>query len=170
MARFSNEFKESCVSKIIGESKRSIRSVAREAQVSVSSVHKWVEDAKAIANSNAMGLPNPTNERATNWSSAKKLQTLIETASLSEEALNHYCRQQGLYKSQLEQWKLNFMSEQDTSLREMNNELKALRVQNKRLQRELQRKEKALAEASALLLLKKNLDQLWSIDEDNSDQ
>ena len=168
MAKFSNEFKESLVEKVIGESKRSIRSVANEAKVGVSSLHQWVHDAKAI--SNHVDLNTSASERSINWSSAKKLQAVIDTASLLDDELNRYCRQQGIYKSQLEQWKIEFMSERDHSAKEMNNELKMLRSQNKQLQRELQRKEKALAEASALLLLKKNLDQLWSVDEDNSGQ
>jgi transposase-like protein len=103
------------------------------------------------------------------WSLAKKLKAIIETSSLTDDAINRYCRQQGLYKNQIEQWKLEFMSERDNSAKETANELKSLRAKNKQLQRELQRKEKALAEASALLLLKKNLDQLWFVDEDNID-
>jgi transposase len=166
VAKFSNEFKKSLVEKVLVDSKRSIRSVANEAQVGVSSLHQWVHAAKA----SYAGLNTSANERSINWSSTKKLQAIINTASLSDGELNHYCRQQEIYKSQLEQWKIEFMSERDQSAKEINNELKMLRSQNKQLQRELHRKEKALAEASALLLLKKNLDQLWSVDEDNSGQ
>jgi transposase len=111
------------------------------------------------------GIPGSSS-----WSRAKKLAVIIETAGLSEPALNRYCRHQGLYKSQLEQWKTELMSESNSSEKSLHQELKQLRMQNKQLQRELKRKEKALAEASALLLLKKNLDQLYSSDEDNLDQ
>jgi transposase len=168
MTKFSNEFKDALVTKVLGESMRSIRSVAKEAQVGISSLHKWVHEAKAKAGEASI-IARHVSESSTSWSSAKKLQAVIETASLTDDAINRYCRQQGLYKNQLEQWKLEFMSERDQSAKETANELKALRAKNKQLQRELQRKEKALAEASALLLLKKNLDQLWSVDEDNID-
>jgi transposase-like protein len=170
MAKFSSEFKESLVAKVIVEPKRSIRSVANEAQVGVSSLHKWVHDTIRKTSSTHADSSSLIGTSSTNWSLANKLQAVIETASLSDDAKNRYCRQQGLYKNQLDQWKLEFMSKQDRSAKEMTNELKTLRMQNKQLQRELQRKEKALAEASALLLLKKNLDHLWSVSEDNSAQ
>jgi transposase len=105
---------------------------------------------------------------STEWPISKKFQALIETASLGDTGLNHYCRQKGLYKSQLDQWKSEFMSDkEDASSKKIIDELRSLRTQNKRLKGELNRKEKALAEASALLLLKKNLDLLWEENEEN---
>jgi transposase-like protein len=168
MTKFSNEFKDALVEKVIGEPMRSMRSVAKEARVGISSLHKWVHDTKAKAGE-ANIIARHVSESPTSWSLAKKLKAIIETSSLTDDAINRYCRQQGLYKNQIEQWKLEFMSERDNSAKETANELKSLRAKNKQLQRELQRKEKALAEASALLLLKKNLDQLWLVDEDNID-
>jgi transposase-like protein len=167
MARFSNEFKEALISKVLSNPNQSLRSFATEAQVAVSTLHEWVHSAKR-SNDNDDSLAKANmNRPPANWSLSEKLQAIIDTATLSDEALNHYCRQQGLYKSQLDQWKLSFLSTHDLSTKKTADELKSLRMQNKQLERELQRKDKALAEASALLLLKKNLDRLWMENEED---
>lgn len=169
MRGFSKEFKDSLVSKVLSNAKCSIRSVAKEANVGISSLHKWVQDAKDAGNV-PKNLSEPINKRPCEWSQAEKFNVVAQSLSLKNEELNHYCRQQGIYSSQLAQWKLELMSDREATLtsKQMASELKALRLQNKELQRELHRKEKALAEASALLLLKKKVDLLWEVVEDDS--
>jgi len=167
MTKFSNEFKEAIISKVLSNPGSSLRSIAAEAQVGVSTLHKWVKLSKTLQNISGLGATAIINNPPIDWSLSKKLQAIIDTAPLNDEALNYYCRQQGIYKSQLDQWKLSFLSNQDFGSKKTAEELKSLRIQNKRLERELQRKDKALAEASALLLLKKNLDRLWMENEED---
>lgn len=161
MRRYPKEFKEALVNKVVGEPKRSMRSVAAEAQISIASLHKWVHQ-------NNDYIKTEPIQRPCDWTAAQKFEVILGGAALDNEALNHYCRQQGLYRSQLEQWKKDFMTDKDiTSLsKQQLHELKKLREQNKQLQRELYRKEKALAEVSALLVLKKKADSLWPVHED----
>ena len=45
-------------------------------------------------------------------------------------------------------------------------ELRALRIENKQLKKEVTRKNSALAEATALLILKKKADLIWGEPED----
>ena len=47
-------------------------------------------------------------------------------------------------------------------------ENRQLKNENKALKKELRRKEKALAEAAALLILQKKANRLWGYDEDDS--
>jgi transposase-like protein len=68
MTKFSNEFKESLVKKMIREPKRSI---AKEAHVAVSSLHKWVRDEKVKAFGINRMASDPTSESSMNWTSAK---------------------------------------------------------------------------------------------------
>jgi len=168
MTKFSKEFKESLVLKVLGGAKQSIRSVATEAKVGVSSLHQWVQDVKISG-----GIPaESVNKRSCDWSPAEKFNAVVESLSLKNEEINHYCRGKGIYSSQLAQWKLDFMSDKEItpSSKQVASELKTLRAQNKQLQRELHRKEKALAEASALLLLKKKADLIWEAAEDDLSQ
>ncbi len=163
MATYSQEFKESLVKKVLNSPNKTMSGIAREAQVSVSTLHTWVHRHKHTTQPNVAKI-NSSNDSAT-WTAAQRFQTLLDTAHLAGESLSEYCRQHGLYKHQLEQWRKEFMSDIPDS-KQHRNELKHLRDQNKTLQRELRRKEKALAEASALLILKKKANLIWPDDED----
>lgn len=106
-------------------------------------------------------------KRPRDWSAAEKLQAVIESAALTEEDLGRYCRQNGLFASQLTQWKQDMMrnpSEQAPALKAEN---RALKEELNQVKRELARKEKALAEAAALLILKKKAQALFGSDADD---
>jgi hypothetical protein len=81
---------------------------------------------------------------------------LQQSYSLLGEDLNTWCRERGVFVHQLEQWKTDFCSQGATGeQREETRVLRALKVENQSLERELLRKDKALAEAAALLVLQK---------------
>lgn len=169
MTKYSKEFKESLVLKILAGPKQSIRAVASEAKVGISSLHGWVQAAKKAAPFALLAGNVTANKRAVDLSLEEKFHLVTESVSLQNEELNHYCRQKGIFKTQLEQWKLAFMTdkEESTSSKKMAAELKQLRLQNKQLQQELHRKDRALAEAAALLILKKKADLIWPVSEDD---
>lgn len=94
---------------------------------------------------------------------------VLETSSLSEEELGQYCRKKGLYPEQIKKWRAACESANDwdrTQAKIMKEQVKASNQKNKELERELRRKEKALAEAAALLVLKKKVQNLWGEDGD----
>ena len=81
------------------------------------------------------------------------------------EDLNAWCRERGLFAHQLEQWKANFCSPNEVDQqREDVSALRALKVENKSLERELLLKDKALAEVTALLVLQKSSERSWGIE------
>jgi hypothetical protein len=81
---------------------------------------------------------------------------VYSASSLLGEDLNTWCRERGVFAHQLEQWKTDFCSHGDAEdQREEARALRALKVENQSLERELLRKDKALAEAAALLVLQK---------------
>lgn len=163
MATYSQEFKESLVSKVLNNPTQSMSEIARQSQISVSTLHTWVQKAKQRTE------PTESTKDAVSWTPERRFQALLETANLSGDNINQYCRQQGLYKQQLEQWRKEFMSQpsEDKNQKQQLSELKRLREENKQLQRDLRRKEKALAETSALLVLKKKADLIWPVDEED---
>ncbi len=97
--------------------------------------------------------PKPA-KRPQDWRPEERLLALHESHGLTGEALNAWCRQRGLFAHQLVQWRSDFCaaarprSGGDDSLM-----LRGLKAENQRLERELNRKDKALAEAAALLIL-----------------
>jgi len=106
-------------------------------------------------------MPNrlPQSLSAGQWSAAQRLLALHESHGLSGEALHAWCREKGLFEHQLTEWREAFCSssEPETAQQKQQSkaELKALQNKHEVLQRELRRKERALAEAAALLVLQK---------------
>jgi len=98
---------------------------------------------------------------------------LIATAGMNEVEIGMYCRENGLYSYKLTEWKENIMQEKN---REKNPDiqLKKLRQENSELKKkinknrsEINRKDKAMAEMAALLVLKKKAQLLWGEKEDD---
>lgn len=94
-----------------------------------------------------------------------RLAVIIETATLSETELAQYCRKKGLYPEQISQWKQGFLQVSSPNDKAA---LKQSQKEVKQLKRELVRKEKALAEAAAILVLRKQLRDFYGeTDEDD---
>ena len=88
------------------------------------------------------------------WPAEARFAAIVETATLSETEVAEYCRKKGLYLEQLVQWKQCFLQVSSPGDKAA---LKQSQKENKQLKRELVRKEKALAEAAAILVLRKKL-------------
>jgi transposase-like protein len=104
------------------------------------------------------------------WSAEKKLAVVIETSTRSEVELSLYCRQKGLYPDQIKAWRQACLDGQSSAVQRTQPTRMQTSADKKRireLERELDRKEKALAEAAALLVLRKKLNALWGDDGDS---
>jgi transposase-like protein len=104
------------------------------------------------------------------WSSAEKFRVVLETMTLSETELSEYCRRKGLFPEQVAQWreaceKANDQAESRQQYSKEKEKQSARRI--KELERELKRKEAALAEAAALIILKKKANAIWGDGEDD---
>ena len=94
-----------------------------------------------------------------------KFAVVLETAALSEIELSEYCRRKGLYPEQVQQWRQACILGQQSARTLQQAEKAQAKADKKRirqLEQELRRKDKALAEAAALLILQKKLDAYWS--------
>lgn len=94
-------------------------------------------------------------------------------ASLDEEALSKACREQGIYPHHVEQWRQDFINSMNiNSKAKIPSETKSLRLENKALKKELDRKDKALAETAALIVLQnstpKKVRAIWGNEGDYS--
>jgi transposase-like protein len=107
----------------------------------------------------------PEHDRTSeNWSAQTKFAVVVETAALTETELAEYCRSKGLYPEQIKAWRDAAIESQDSSQQAaavQQQQGRDYRKQIKRLEREIQRKDKALAEAAALLILQKKMRALW---------
>ena len=92
------------------------------------------------------------------WTAEAKLKAIVETAGLAEPELGLYLRREGLYYHQITAWRaeiLAHLATRPTPKKDARDET------IRQLEREILRKDKALAEASALLILQKKVDLIW---------
>ena len=110
----------------------------------------------------------PTTEQ---WSAEAKLAVIIETSVLSESALGEYCRGKGLFVEQIKRWKMDCLAGFQTTQEQEKAAIKQAKSDKlaiKMLEKELRKKDAALAETAALLVLRKKLHTFWG--EDSEDQ
>ena len=101
----------------------------------------------------------PANKRPQDWDPEQRFQLLMESSVLEGETLSAFCRQKGIFAHHLEAWKKAFLLPQQSVIKTASD--KVLRDQVKQLTKELNRKEKALAETAALLVLQKKCNAFW---------
>ena len=133
--------------------------------IGYSTLTRWMTQAKQGELTPA-GAVAP-EKRPRDWSAAEKLQAVIESAVLNEEDQGRYCRQHGMFVPQLTQWKQEMMRSPSEQTPVLKAENRALKEELKQVKRELARKEKALAEAAALLILKKKVQAIFGSDADD---
>lgn len=105
------------------------------------------------------------------WGPADKFTVVLETAGLNATELSGYCRERGLFPEQVDRWRqaaqdanaqpllLSMADQKDLQKRHQEDQREI-----KRLQQELRRKDKALAEAAALLIASKKIQAYWGED------
>lgn len=155
-------FKEQALAKVLGRSEdQSIRSVASELGMQLGTLRGWMKRARR---DQMKGSATPAG--VVDWTPEQRLMALHETHGLSEQAQNAWCRERGIFVHDLTQWRTAFCESAGAlGRREETEELRQLRLTNLQLQRELNRKEKALAEAAALLVLQKKYRALWAAED-----
>jgi len=151
--KYSEDFKEQALVKVYNRNNdQTIEMVANELNINVTTLKDWMRQSKKTGNQ----IASPTSKRPKDWGLEERLTALQQSYSLTGDDLNAWCRERGVFTHQLEQWKSNFCSHVEVGgQREELSALRALKVENKSLERELLRKDKALAEAAALLVLQK---------------
>lgn len=100
------------------------------------------------------------------WDARAKLAAVIQTAPMNEAERSAYCREHGLYPEQLDAWKAAFEA-MDAGAPADKAQLATERKKSRKLEKELLRKERALAEAAALLTLSKKAQAIWGSGEDD---
>jgi len=94
------------------------------------------------------------------WSAEKKFETILLTAPMNEAGKSGYCRKHGIYPAQLKEWKEDCLTgcrnaPDKKYIKEAKEKEQKYKRKTMALEKELRRKEKALAEAAALFVLKK---------------
>lgn len=157
--QYSAAFKMRMVRRLVGPSAQSANAVAAEVGVSQESLSRWLR-----ATGNVGGMTRASTRK---WTGVEKLRVVREAHGLSETALGALLRREGLHETQLIAWR----AAAEAALAEPTRGRATPSVEAKRIQeleRELRRKDQALAETAALLVLKKKLEAIWGDADDTT--
>src|SRR5215218_1280441 len=154
VARYGRAFRDRIVARLLPPENAAIAVVSREVGVSVGTLERWRAQALAAPGELA------SSQR---WTPAARLEAVIATAAMDEATRSAWCREQGLYPAELEAWKHDAIAGLGEPRAASAVEA---RQRVKELERELHRKDKALAETTALLVLSKKLGAVFRDGED----
>ncbi len=167
--KYTEAFIEQALTKIYSRGDRSVQSVADDLNVKYHTIKNWMK--RNVVEK--IGVTAIKEKRPQDWSNEEQLVALHETHGLSGENLHSWCREWGwqgfclagknsqkcLFNHNLTSWKAAFCAMDKAA--PGTGEIRTLKAENENLKRELLRKEKALAEAAALLILQKKFRALW---------
>ena len=162
MKTYSSELKESTVAKMLPPNNVSVPQLARDTGIPRDTLYGWRRQAGGLARRAATSaMPMGV------LSSEEKFAVVVETATLNELELGAYCRRKGLFAEQISAWRDTCrQANAPLASKAERAEQRAEREHIQRLSRELQRKDRALAEAAALLVLQKKVRAIWEESED----
>ena len=165
--KFTPSFRVQAVEKVFNRAEGvTVKDVAKSLGVGHSTLDKWIilartHELEAVSEDDLTNLNDMINEkRPQDWSLQERLDMVIRCASLDEQKVSELCREQGLFPHHIKQWKQAFATG-TTPNAKTSTDTKALKSENKALKKELNRKDKALAETAALLVLQKKVNSIW---------
>ena len=152
---FSLAYKQKMLDRLTGKDAVSARQLSLETGLRQQTLSRWLQNACSVS-----VMPFKRQTRA--WSIDEKIRVLAKAGKLTGAELTAFLEREGLRLADYEQWRLALAEEGRASL--------ATTKRIRALERELARKEKALAEAAALLVLKKKVTRLWEAEGDDTDE
>jgi transposase len=162
---YSAAFKSKMVQRMLGPQGRSALSLSGETGVSQSSLSKWLRQAE-VRTMTERPKPPKNEKRPEDWTASEKLAAVMEANGLTDAELGEFLRRKGVHEAQLMQWRramLEALGTEKTS--RASPETRRVRE----LEKQLLRKDKALAEAAALLVLQKKVRAIWGGGDDDTE-
>ena len=166
MRRYSEAVKADVRRRMSPPHRQSVAQISAELGIHVITLYKWRKAWRL------QGEVVPASQKdPEGWGSGDKFTVVMETAGLNSTELGAYCRERGLFPEQVDRWRqaaedanaqplLTMADQKDLQKRHQEDQREI-----KRLQQELRRKDKALAEAAALLIASKKIQAYWGEDE-----
>lgn len=154
ISQYSEGFKDSMVTKVFNRGSQSIATICRQEGVSKSAVYSWMKECDRT-----LGMKKQNKSEL--WSAEVKLNAIVQNQNLSEEAFGIFLRKEGLHSHQINGWREDILKALDSRPRKFRGVKDGSGQRIRELERDLHRKDKALAEASALLILQKKVNLIW---------
>jgi transposase-like protein len=156
------------IERMAGPEEISAMALSREVGISQPTLSRWLREARSVR-----GMSNaeqPAKSPRT-WTAQERFRVVVEAARLKPTDLGEFLRREGLHEAQLTEWTQAMLSavERPGKRGPKSAAMDKLNKRNRELEREIHRKDKALAEVTALLVLQKKLRALWGDAADGAD-
>lgn len=164
---YSEKFKEKVVARIFSPGSPSIPEIAAEVGVNPGTLYRWRRDSVLGVLDDETPPDNQAPKSRAELTTIDKVRLISEASKLSDDERGAFLRRNGLHQAELDQWMELLQEALDPST------AKKRRADEKKLvaslEKELRRKDKALAEAAALLVLRKKAHALWGDEDDDTE-
>ena len=162
--QYSEAFKAKMIQRMSVPGGPSANALAREVGVGQSTLSRWHRHAaKVFGMSNEQGKKS---RRPQDWTASEKQEAVLKAAALSDEQLGSFLRREGLHRTHLAQWRQQMLRGLEEKPRRSRSPKSAEGRRIRELEKELRRKDAALAETAALLVLKKKAQAIWGDEDD----
>lgn len=159
MKAYSAERKEALLRRMMPPENKKVSELAHETGITEQTLYTWRRQLK----SQGVAVPGD-GKNSEQWSSEDKFAVVLETAAMNAAELSEYCRRKGLYAEQIAAWRQACRTANANAVQVTKSQREQSKGDQKRiraLEKELNRKEKALAEVAALLVLRKKAQAIW---------
>jgi transposase-like protein len=157
-------FKTEMVRKMSGPHARSARELAGETGVHQTTLSYWKREASKLDDMSRKKIKIQT--RPVDKTPKEKLELVIETSLLTDEKLGEFLRRKGLHGADLARWREEALAGLGERRQEKSHAADGKRIRE--LEKQLTRKDRALAEAAALLILQKKVQAFWGEEDDDT--
>jgi transposase len=161
--KYSEGFRNSVLKKVLPPNNQSVYSVAKEVGVSAITIHSWLSKLKdGTLSFNREGADPTPSQRDV----SEKFKLLLESKMLPDEEMGEWLRQHGLHSEHLVLWEQEMEGIVTDKQQDLKHQIAKLKKEIKLLKKERVRDKSAMAEALALLTLKKKVDALMGSEEE----
>lgn len=166
MTEYSTAFKANMVKKLMVPGGPTASALSVRTGISQPTLSRWLRDAKDEGMSSPSKPSVKVPRRPDEWKSSDKLRVVVDADGLEGEALGELLRREGIHEADLTEWRRTVLAALGPAAKPAPSSADARRIRE--LERELLRKDKALAETAALLVLKKKVQEYWGDEDDGT--
>lgn len=166
MSTYTQGFRARLVQRLLGPEEIGVTALSNETGVSKAALYRWMRSASNVNGMNGGKDNQKGASRSKQWTAEEKLRVLNESSQLSDAELGAYLRSQGIHEATLQQWRDAATSALASSSKPRTAKKSPEAKRVVQLERELHRKEKALAEMAALITLQKKVQAIWGDGDD----
>jgi transposase len=155
LSRYGTAFKKRALARLAAPENASFEEVARHTGVQVETLQRWQQESAAVVEHGS-------------WTPTARLDAVLITSSMDETAKSAWCRSNGVHLQDLVAWRksaidaLGDVRPVTASMNRPPSQAKEDRLRIQQLERDLRRKNAALAETAALLVLSKKMEEIWN--------